>query len=127
MRLYCVLVLTISRASGTLSFPANFILIGAMNPCPCGFSGDPVKECTCSSTMIARYQKKIEHEDGRKQAIEHGACPSEKCAGYAEIAANRNYRTPAGGSVRSLLGLSAAEQRSLDRLHPGQRAQVRHA
>ena len=52
-------VVTISRASGTLSFPANFILIGAMNPCPCGYNGDPVKECTCSSTMIARYQKRL--------------------------------------------------------------------
>ena len=40
------------------TYPANFVLIGAMN-CPCGYYGDPVKECTCSSTMIARYQKKI--------------------------------------------------------------------
>jgi magnesium chelatase family protein len=52
-------VVTISRASGTLSFPANFVLIAAMNPCPCGYNGDPVKECTCSSTMIARYQKRL--------------------------------------------------------------------
>jgi len=57
-----------------------------------------------SKKNIARYQKKIEHEDRRKQAVEDGACPSEKCAGYAEIAANRYYRTPARGSVRSLLG-----------------------
>ncbi len=52
-------VVTISRASGTLSFPANFILIGAMNPCPCGYYGDAKKECTCSSAMITRYQKKL--------------------------------------------------------------------
>ncbi|MEA2575051.1 MAG: magnesium chelatase family protein, partial [Chloroflexia bacterium] len=52
-------IVTITRASGTLTFPANFVMIGAMNPCACGYYGDPVKECTCSSTAISRYQKKI--------------------------------------------------------------------
>jgi magnesium chelatase family protein len=52
-------IVTISRSTGTLTFPANFILIGAMNPCPCGFFGDPVKECTCSLSMVSRYQKRI--------------------------------------------------------------------
>ena len=49
----------ISRAAGTLTFPANFMLIGAMNPCPCGYFGDPVRECTCSMRVISRYQKRI--------------------------------------------------------------------
>lgn len=52
-------IITISRASGTLTFPANFILVAAMNPCKCGYLGDPIKECTCSTIEIARYQKKI--------------------------------------------------------------------
>ncbi len=52
-------VVTISRASGTLTFPANVMLIGAMNPCPCGFYGDPTKECTCTSSAIVRYQKRL--------------------------------------------------------------------
>ncbi|MGI9059404.1 MAG: YifB family Mg chelatase-like AAA ATPase [Ktedonobacteraceae bacterium] len=52
-------VVTISRAQGTITYPANFMLVGAMNPCPCGYYGDPVKECTCSATAIARYQKRI--------------------------------------------------------------------
>jgi magnesium chelatase family protein len=52
-------VVTISRARGASSFPANFMLVGAMNPCPCGYFGDPVKECTCSSAMVTRYQKRI--------------------------------------------------------------------
>jgi magnesium chelatase family protein len=51
--------ITISRAAGTLSFPANFMLIAAMNPCPCGFLSDPVNECTCSMSVISRYQKRI--------------------------------------------------------------------
>ncbi len=52
-------VVTISRAQGTLTFPANFQLITAMNPCPCGYYGDPVKPCTCSSSTITKYQKRI--------------------------------------------------------------------
>jgi magnesium chelatase family protein len=52
-------VVTISRAQGSLTFPANFQLIGAMNPCPCGYFGDPVKACTCSSANITRYQKRL--------------------------------------------------------------------
>jgi magnesium chelatase family protein len=47
-------MVTISRAQGSLTFPANFQLVAAMNPCPCGFAGDPVKECTCSNQVITR-------------------------------------------------------------------------
>ena len=52
-------IVTISRAQGTITYPANFMLVAAMNPCPCGYYGDPVKECSCSSMAIARYQKRI--------------------------------------------------------------------
>src|SRR5512136_1994162 len=44
---------------GSLTFPANFMLVAAMNPCPCGYFNDPVKECTCSLTNVLRYQKRI--------------------------------------------------------------------
>lgn len=50
---------SIARASGSLQFPANVALVAAMNPCPCGFYGDPVRECRCSQQQIVRYQKKI--------------------------------------------------------------------
>ena len=52
-------VVTISRAQGSLTFPANFMMVAAMNPCPCGYYGDPVKQCTCSLSVISRYQKRI--------------------------------------------------------------------
>jgi len=52
-------VITISRAQGSVTFPANFMLVGAMNPCPCGYFGDPFKECTCSPALVSRYQKRI--------------------------------------------------------------------
>jgi magnesium chelatase family protein len=52
-------VVTISRAHGSLTFPANFMLVAAMNPCPCGYAGDSVRECTCAPAMVTRYQKRI--------------------------------------------------------------------
>ncbi len=52
-------IVTISRAQGTVTFPANFMRIGAMNPCPCGYAGDPTRECTCSPSTITRYQKRL--------------------------------------------------------------------
>jgi magnesium chelatase family protein len=52
-------VVTISRAQGSLTFPANFQLVAAMNPCPCGYFGDPQKPCTCTSTTVTRYQRRI--------------------------------------------------------------------
>lgn len=50
---------TIARASSSLTFPAGFILVAAMNPCPCGYKGDMQHECTCSSTHINRYENKL--------------------------------------------------------------------
>ena len=52
-------VVTISRAQGTSTFPANFQLIAAMNPCPCGHFGDSGQDCTCSHRAITRYQQRI--------------------------------------------------------------------
>jgi magnesium chelatase family protein len=49
----------LARSTTTLAYPADFILIGAMNPCPCGYYGDPVKECTCSQMTVTRYQKRL--------------------------------------------------------------------
>ena len=50
---------TISRASGSMEFPCQFMLIAAMNPCPCGYLGDPVHRCRCSAADVARYRRKI--------------------------------------------------------------------
>lgn len=50
---------TISRASMALTYPAAFMLIAAMNPCPCGYYGDPNHECNCSTTEIQRYMSRI--------------------------------------------------------------------
>ena len=59
----------VSRAQGSLTFPANFMLVGAQTPCPCGYWGDPEHACSCSpmlhranqicSALISRYQKRL--------------------------------------------------------------------
>ncbi len=52
-------LVTISRAKGTLTFPARFMLVAAMNPCPCGHHGDPERMCGCSAYQIEKYRQKI--------------------------------------------------------------------
>ena len=52
-------IVTVSRVSGRADFPAGFQLIGAMNPCPCGHFGDPVKECSCTPYQIQKYFNRI--------------------------------------------------------------------
>ncbi len=52
-------LITISRAQGTLTFPAQFILVASMNPCPCGFAGDEERECICTPLQVANYQKRL--------------------------------------------------------------------
>lgn len=50
---------TISRAVQSLTYPASFMLVAAMNPCPCGFLGDPQHDCTCTPPMIQRYRSRL--------------------------------------------------------------------
>jgi magnesium chelatase family protein len=52
-------LITISRAAGTNTFPANIMLVAAMNPCPCGHYGDPKKACTCTQMQVQRYLAKV--------------------------------------------------------------------
>jgi magnesium chelatase family protein len=49
----------ITRARGTMSFPCEFMLVTAMNPCPCGYYGDPKRDCRCSPGQVERYRQKI--------------------------------------------------------------------
>jgi magnesium chelatase family protein len=50
---------TVARAARTAVFPARFMLVGAMNPCPCGFAGDPVRACRCTPVQISRYRNRL--------------------------------------------------------------------
>ncbi len=50
---------TISRASGTVTYPSEFVLVSAMNPCPCGYFGDLKRECRCSGMQVQRYRQRV--------------------------------------------------------------------
>lgn len=52
-------VVTISRVNATLSYPCNIMLIASMNPCKCGFFGDPVRECSCTTAQVNQYRHKV--------------------------------------------------------------------
>ncbi|MBC8164038.1 MAG: YifB family Mg chelatase-like AAA ATPase, partial [Roseiflexaceae bacterium] len=52
-------VVTLSRAVGSITYPASFMLISAQNPCLCGWAGDSERQCTCSAAAITRYQKRV--------------------------------------------------------------------
>src|SRR5581483_118401 len=52
-------IVTISRAAGSVTFPAKLMLCAAMNPCPCGYAGDSVRACTCAPSQVERYAKRI--------------------------------------------------------------------
>ena len=52
-------VVTISRAAATVTFPCRFMLVAAMNPCPCGYQGDPKRQCQCSPQQVQRYRARI--------------------------------------------------------------------
>jgi len=52
-------VVSLGRARGTIVFPARFMLVGAMNPCPCGYYGDSTRACTCQQGAVERYQKRL--------------------------------------------------------------------
>jgi len=52
-------IVNVSRVSGSVSFPSKFVLVAATNPCPCGYAGDPDKECICSASQVINYKKKI--------------------------------------------------------------------
>jgi len=50
---------SVARASASVAYPAQFVLVAAMNPCPCGYSGDSTHQCTCTPNMINRYRSRV--------------------------------------------------------------------
>ncbi len=134
-------VVTISRAQGTLSFPANFILVAAMNPCPCGYFGDPVKECTCSLAMVSRYQKRISgplldridihievpRVDYDKLTDDRLDEPSARIRERVERAREVQRRRFAGTSLTCNADMGPAEVRGYCRLNEAGRGLVRAA
>ena len=79
-------VVTVSRAAGSVTFPAKLMLVGAMNPCPCGYAGDSVRPCTCAPAQVERYAKRVSGPllDRMDLHIEVPRVEYEKLAGRGE-------------------------------------------
>jgi len=118
-------VVTISRAQGTVTFPASFMLVGAMNPCPCGYYGDPFRRCTCSPGLVSRYQKRISgpfidrvdifvevpHIDYEKLADDRLGEKSEKVRDRVTAARGRQIKRFEGTRLNSNNEMTPAEVR----------------
>ncbi|MCA9973800.1 MAG: YifB family Mg chelatase-like AAA ATPase [Anaerolineales bacterium] len=117
---------SISRASGTVTFPASFMLVAAQNPCPCGYYGDPVHACSCSNAMVTRYQKRISgplmdridlHVDvprvefEKLTAVRRGE-PSDAIRGRVERARARQVARFAGSELLTNADMGPGEVRS---------------
>ena len=104
---------TIARAARTAVFPARFVLVGAMNPCPCGFAGDARRECRCTPQQVARYRGRLSgplrdridltvdvparaarcaRRGARGRAVGRGACASRRSAGPPAASVRRRRR-----------------------------------
>ncbi len=122
-------VVTISRAGGTVTYPADFLLVGAMNPCPCGYLGDRLRECDCSLGKIKAYRSRLAGPllDRIDMHIEVPRLTSDELseAGYAETSSAIKERVMAAraaqvarfGRAAQLNGnISAREVRKIFRL-----------
>lgn len=100
----------ISRANASFTYPADFILIAAMNPCPCGYFGDPNHPCTCSDGEIRRYRRKISGPLLDRIDL-HVSVERPK---YNELVSHAQNETSAAMAVR----VAAARKIQEKRLHP---------
>ena len=96
---------TIARAATTITYPSNFMLVGAMNPCPCGYFSDPKHKCRCSLYQIQRYRSKISGPllDRIDIHIEVPAVPYQELLGTVqpESSKDMNLRVNAARKVQS--------------------------
>ncbi|MGH7582030.1 MAG: YifB family Mg chelatase-like AAA ATPase [Gemmatimonadales bacterium] len=104
---------TISRAAMTLSYPARFLMIASMNPCPCGFLGDASRQCSCSPAAVQRYRARISGPLLDRVDIHMNVPP----VAYDDLAG----RTPGEPSAVVRARVEAARERQLHRFrqHPG--------
>ncbi|RMD52087.1 MAG: ATP-binding protein, partial [Nitrospirae bacterium] len=114
---------TISRASRSITYPASFMLVSAMNPCPCGYLGDETKQCLCTPSQIQKYRNRISGPllDRIDIHIEVPAVP------YRELSSE--YRGEPSSSIRSRV--EAARKRQVERfrkdnIYSNSKMSVRH-
>lgn len=104
--------ITISRAQGYVHYPADFMLVATMNPCPCGYYGDTQRECTCTSTQILTYQKKLSGPllDRIDMVIPVSRVPTHSL--FEQKSLNKNQHDTLVNSIQSALKRQAARYNS---------------
>ncbi len=110
-------VVTVSRTRASCTYPASFMLVAAMNPCPCGNRGSRTKTCTCTPSQIQRYARRISGPllDRIDMFIEMNDVPFEDLSGKAAGEPSANIRKR----------VMAARQRQMDRFHDSTRTNAR--
>lgn len=132
---------TVSRAAGTVVFPADVMLVAAMNPCACGYFGDPKRECRCSPRQVESYRNRISgplldridihveapavefKELSSDERAESSAAIRERVMAAREIQAGRF----AGGRTRANAGMSNAQLKTHCKLDPASQEMLRLA
>ncbi len=111
-------VVTISRVNASFTYPARLMLVGALNPCPCGYYGDPARECTCTSHQVQRYISRLSGPllDRIDISIEVPRLP------YEEISAADKPESSAAIKKR----VEAARERQRDRFRTETQKSARH-
>lgn len=111
---------TISRASGTLTFPSKFVLVAAMNPCPCGFLGDPKMQCSCGTRQLENYRNRlsgpildridiqinvprVEYKDLRAETVEESSTQIRERVVRARKIQQRRYENAEGAGLCNAL------------------------
>jgi len=134
-------VVTISRAQGTITFPANFMLVAAMNPCPCGYYGDTAKGCRCSPTDVSRYQRRVSgplldrfdifaevpRVEYEKLADDRLGEPSENVRVRVGAARERQWKRFAGNAISCNAEMTPVEVREACRLDEESQSLLRSA
>lgn len=103
-------VIHVSRANGKVSYPANFMLVATKNPCPCGYYGDPTKECSCTMMQLLSYQKRL---SGPLMDRVDMVVPVTRASEKDFLVANQQQLQPVSPSWRS--AVEAARKRQTDR------------
>lgn len=101
---------TISRVSGTLTYPCSIMLVAAMNPCPCGYFGHPTRPCTCSSNKVAQYLAKVSGPLLDRLDLHIDALPVE----FDQISSTTELQTSAEIKVRINAARSIQNERFKD-------------
>lgn len=107
---------SISRAGGHVTYPANFMMIATMNPCPCGFFGDDSKECSCASNHILNYQKRLSGPllDRIDLIVNVSRVPSKKFLQSAQSSQQKQHKS-AQKSIQSATTIQTNRYKSSDK------------